>query len=620
MNSETERGGADSCGQNGAGRNNDDASGFAVSRAQRNGRNEKGKVVSAAEAVQFIRDGDTLATGGFVGIGFAEGIALALEERFVADGAPLGLTLVYAAGQGDGNTKGLNHLRHEGRVRRVVGGHWGSCPRLQKMAIDNVFEAYNLSQGVITLLPRHRRAPPRTRHPRRHGDLRRSEERRRQAQPSTTEDLVERGDARGRRLPRLARVGGLGTSVWLLAQRTRIHGGAEMSLSGTTGDSPDNGQNQARWLSGSFLAIITGDGLLKYRQQGLEELFMNIGALLPRHARYRPDHLALVVGDQRLTYQKLNAVVNRLANALLANGITKGEKIATVLPNCLELMTAYWAAAKTGIVIVPMSTLLQEGGLGTLLRDSDSVAVLAEASFAQTLDRIRGELPAIRTDRFVLVGCQGEVPSAPSASPAHLSASSLMNEIARDGLSRAIKSPIAIRSRLASEERRTSCRLVLGGAIAPSEFVGHLVEGVRAAGVNVGEAALERGVKQRETLLAFLDQTHAFAQYLALRAIAAGFDKLRDEVLEPRPKVSADHRQFLRNADLITIINVGIASLGARALAPQSGVIPARQVAGELIGGRGGHRKRASLAAIAARAKAGKIIPARSCENRARRP
>ncbi|MBV8444123.1 MAG: AMP-binding protein, partial [Hyphomicrobiales bacterium] len=137
---------------------------------------------------------------------------------------------------------------------------------------------------------------------------------------------------------------------------------------------------------------------------------MNIGALLPRHARYRPDHLALVVGDQRLTYRKLNAVVNRLANALLANGIAKGEKIATVLPNCLELMTAYWAAAKTGIVIVPMSTLLQEGGLATLLRDSDSVAVLAEASFAQTLDRIRGELPALRADRFVLVGCQAEPP------------------------------------------------------------------------------------------------------------------------------------------------------------------------------------------------------------------
>ena len=61
---------------------------------------EKGKVVTAAEAVKLIRDGDTLATGGFVGIGFAEEIAIALEERFLSapNAGPRGLTLVYAAG------------------------------------------------------------------------------------------------------------------------------------------------------------------------------------------------------------------------------------------------------------------------------------------------------------------------------------------------------------------------------------------------------------------------------------------------------------------------------------------------------------------------------------------
>lgn len=112
------------------------------------------KIISAADCARLVNDGDTLTTSGFVGIGVPDGLLAALETRFAEEGRPRGCRLLFAAGQGDGKTRGLNRLAGDGLLARVVGGHWGLIPKVGALAVEGRIEAYNLPQGVISHLYR----------------------------------------------------------------------------------------------------------------------------------------------------------------------------------------------------------------------------------------------------------------------------------------------------------------------------------------------------------------------------------------------------------------------------------------------------------------------------------
>jgi len=151
------------------------------------------KVISAAEAAKLVRDGDhVLVSGSGGGHAIPESVLEAVEARFLADGAPRGLTLIHVVGLGDRAAKGAARFHHEGMLKRSITSALIDSPVLIDLARDDKIESYTLPQGVLSQIMRdmaggrpglitktglHSFVDPR------HGGARQS--------PSAKEDLVE---------------------------------------------------------------------------------------------------------------------------------------------------------------------------------------------------------------------------------------------------------------------------------------------------------------------------------------------------------------------------------------------------------------------------------------------
>lgn len=110
------------------------------------------QIISSQEAAAKINDNAVVIPGGFGCCGYPDALSDAIAERYLNEQEPQNITLLFASGGGDKAGKGLDKLALPGLVSRAIGGYWGFCPRLTKMAINGEIEAHNWPMGVVSHL------------------------------------------------------------------------------------------------------------------------------------------------------------------------------------------------------------------------------------------------------------------------------------------------------------------------------------------------------------------------------------------------------------------------------------------------------------------------------------
>jgi len=132
--------------------------------------------------------------------------------------------------------------------------------------------------------------------------------------------------------------------------------------------------------------------------------WLNLGQVLKVNAKKFPDTVALKDSERAFTYPETNRRVNRLAHSLLSLGLEKGDRVAVLLENSIEIVELYLATAKTGLVIVPINFRLIGPDVEYIASNAGARAFVVHDEFAPTVDSIKPNLDNIAADNYVVVG------------------------------------------------------------------------------------------------------------------------------------------------------------------------------------------------------------------------
>jgi long-chain acyl-CoA synthetase len=109
-----------------------------------------------------------------------------------------------------------------------------------------------------------------------------------------------------------------------------------------------------------------------------------------------PARPAIRFFGRSITYRELDAAANRFANALLALGVSKGDRVALLMPNCPQMVIAYYGALRAGAVVVPTSPLYVEAELEHQLADAEASVVVCLSSLFGKVQAVRPHLPTLQ--------------------------------------------------------------------------------------------------------------------------------------------------------------------------------------------------------------------------------
>jgi long-chain acyl-CoA synthetase len=127
-----------------------------------------------------------------------------------------------------------------------------------------------------------------------------------------------------------------------------------------------------------------------------------LGHILEERAKKLKKKTAIFFEGKEISYDQLNENVNKLANGLKSLGITKGERVAIMLPNIPEFVYSFLAIQKMGAVAVPFNTMYKGREVTHILNDSGAKAIIALTNFGGLLNEIKPDVPSL--EHIILTG------------------------------------------------------------------------------------------------------------------------------------------------------------------------------------------------------------------------